>query len=784
LTITKAVPILTLEADPSWTEKYNTVVNISCASQDVSPQLFRNDVNVGSENNVFVNLTVGVHNYKCNITETENYTANEVTNTLTISKADNPVSLYINNFLNQNVSILYNESFNVMGISAGGAANLFRNGQPVPNPEFGEKLLAVGVYEYKVNATGNENYTDNITSLTYYLTINKTPTEIIAMINSIRGDALVQVNSNVSFDVMLINLSGKTVTLYTNLTGWTNHSGPSPLNNITNVTEEGYFIVMGSFAGDENYTGSVDSHFMNVTGNVTSITLYNISHSNVTDTTALITWNTLELADSAVLYEYVGQGTVDIKLDFTLGLFHGMLLENLLPNKTYFYVVRSCDSTGLNCNVSTDLTFTTTNTSICIEDWNCSAWSQVTCGTRTCNDMNNCGTVINKPSETATCPPSGNTGTDTTDTDNKTESNLTRASRILDLRPGKVLITSTDLQYSSENILEIPIDTDQINKLVDVSRKIVDDFYAIKHLTSNDKQATIVLTLDYRGDKKLTNFMIYDTMVKEFAPQAAKITVSAPGARFEIVNDVIEYEYLFVYDELKPGDQIIISYATNNSVNASVLDGGITEVYAESLEFAVICNKNNVCEFGIGENLITCPDDCDLANVCQAGELRCLGYELQTCEEGVAWIILETCPWGCFDKQCQAREGSSLLLIIVIILIALVILYNVYEFRLKKKKKVEKKTKLSKILEKTKILNTLTLIKSKFIKKRKYAYENLSRKEKEKLLEKRLEERIKKAYEKKRIASKKHVKRKAKHKTKSYKGKSRGRKHKRRKKGH
>ncbi len=44
----------------------------------------------------------------------------------------------------------------------------------------------------------------------------------------------------------------------------------------------------------------------------------------------------------------------------------------------------------------------------CFEDWDCSSWSPSTCPqpgtqTRTCNDLNNCGTTNNKPSEITSC---------------------------------------------------------------------------------------------------------------------------------------------------------------------------------------------------------------------------------------------------------------------------------------------------------------------------------------------------------------------------------------------
>ena len=42
---------------------------------------------------------------------------------------------------------------------------------------------------------------------------------------------------------------------------------------------------------------------------------------------------------------------------------------------------------------------------ICVEDWDCSGWSECVDSqqTRTCTDLKSCGTIENKPSETQTC---------------------------------------------------------------------------------------------------------------------------------------------------------------------------------------------------------------------------------------------------------------------------------------------------------------------------------------------------------------------------------------------
>ncbi len=46
----------------------------------------------------------------------------------------------------------------------------------------------------------------------------------------------------------------------------------------------------------------------------------------------------------------------------------------------------------------------------CEEDWSCSSWSGDNCGTRTCNDQNNCGTTASKPEVSRECADEGSSG--------------------------------------------------------------------------------------------------------------------------------------------------------------------------------------------------------------------------------------------------------------------------------------------------------------------------------------------------------------------------------------
>ncbi|MFH1049168.1 MAG: hypothetical protein V1732_05905, partial [Patescibacteria group bacterium] len=70
-----------------------------------------------------------------------------------------------------------------------------------------------------------------------------------------------------------LNISGKTVYLNTNLTGWNIASGTTPLFNYTQLQQAGIFNITGYFSGDENYSASSATYFANVTAVIGNITV-------------------------------------------------------------------------------------------------------------------------------------------------------------------------------------------------------------------------------------------------------------------------------------------------------------------------------------------------------------------------------------------------------------------------------------------------------------------------------------------------------------------------------
>ncbi len=115
-----------------------------------------------------------------------------------------------------------------------------------------------------------------------------------------------------------------------------------------------------------NVTHSCSHTFTTAAASVPSIgdtnppTVSIVSAASVTSSSVVVTWTTDEVADAQVEYGTEGYDLTSA-LDTNLALTHSAALNNLSPNTTYHYRVRSSDEFG-NVAYSPDETFTTLST--------------------------------------------------------------------------------------------------------------------------------------------------------------------------------------------------------------------------------------------------------------------------------------------------------------------------------------------------------------------------------------------------------------------------------------
>ncbi|MEM0372735.1 MAG: hypothetical protein QXO69_02780, partial [archaeon] len=177
--VNQGTPLCSLTFDKSTPQTYGAAINAtcSCTAGSGTVNLYRNGTQVtGTENGTLVTLPAGPWNYTCNTTGNENYTAASNSSLFTINKASNPVALALNG-TQGNVTFTYPAVVNATGSAVAGVVSVYRDGsllQSGVSPQVNiSGVLANGTYEYKVNATGNQNYSDNETGVSYFVFVNK-----------------------------------------------------------------------------------------------------------------------------------------------------------------------------------------------------------------------------------------------------------------------------------------------------------------------------------------------------------------------------------------------------------------------------------------------------------------------------------------------------------------------------------------------------------------------------------------------------------------------------------
>jgi len=154
---------------------------------------------------------------------------------------------------------------------------LYRNGTQVPNPHIA--TLSAGVYNYTCTSAETQNYT--ATSTSNMLTVNKGITSISLYLNGTDSDRTYHIyqTSNITAQ---INVSGKQICLYSNLTGFSTICNTTMITSLQHLKQVGTFYTTANFTGDENYTSSSTTHYITVINDAPNTTTPIISPSSPT----------------------------------------------------------------------------------------------------------------------------------------------------------------------------------------------------------------------------------------------------------------------------------------------------------------------------------------------------------------------------------------------------------------------------------------------------------------------------------------------------------------------
>jgi len=246
-------------AENNITLTYPQTIKAIFSTNALSATMYRNGTSVSAENDTEVTLAAGYWNYTVINPGTANYTGSSKTFFVTISKQATAVDLYLNENLNQNVTIAYGTQSNVTAVGTNGSVALYRNETTVGTQEI--TTLAAGYWNYTAIIPDDENKTGS--SKTYFLTIEKASDVVTLYINEAQSNASIIYGTQ--SNATAVSLSG-TEQLFRN-----NIAVGNP--EITTLAADTYQYIANS-TGNENYTAGADvTYYLEINRTTSSVNL-------------------------------------------------------------------------------------------------------------------------------------------------------------------------------------------------------------------------------------------------------------------------------------------------------------------------------------------------------------------------------------------------------------------------------------------------------------------------------------------------------------------------------
>jgi len=175
--ITKKDPSMNIGITPGSTVNYSTQTSTTATEtntgdSDLIYNLFRNNTLISNPN--IETLNSGIYIYTYNTTGGQNYSGGTINTTLTVNKLKNPITLLINNNAS-NLTIQYNQQINVSAASPSTTISLYRNNTNINSENGINTYLNPGFYEYFANSSGNINYLENTTGISFFINVTAPP---------------------------------------------------------------------------------------------------------------------------------------------------------------------------------------------------------------------------------------------------------------------------------------------------------------------------------------------------------------------------------------------------------------------------------------------------------------------------------------------------------------------------------------------------------------------------------------------------------------------------------
>jgi hypothetical protein len=357
LTVTdKNVVNCSLSFDPISGGTYPVNLNASCScnNPEINATLYRDGVNISTQNNVFVDLSAGSFDYVCNSSETVNYAVGNNVSIYVVNRAGSEVNLTLDG-AEGNITVDGGSTI-VINVSivtpSSGVLEIYLNGTLISSISGDSSLVNnslfnnLGLY----NITGKYNVSENYSSSseTYFVTVVDSVDPAVTLVSPIDGENVYSSTVNFNWTVTddydnnlecnltldsIVNISGlssQTTTEYTvtsvseGLHLW-NVSCVDDYSNVNfsitqNFTVDTVIptIVLNSPINSYNTSvSSIDFNCsINSTSNLANLTLYvwnvsgeyNVSTISVSGTSTSNLWNVNLTSDGDYSWNCLGYG--------------------------------------------------------------------------------------------------------------------------------------------------------------------------------------------------------------------------------------------------------------------------------------------------------------------------------------------------------------------------------------------------------------------------------------------------------------------------------------------
>ena len=412
----------------------------------------------------------------------------------------------------------------------------------------------------------------------------------------------------------------------------------------------------GSNLGSNNIYFTVDTTYP---------VIENVTSGSVTFSTAIVTWDTNENANSSVGYgTTLALGSTSSATSLVTS--HSRTLTSLASSTLYYYNVTSCDQAG-NCNESGPYNFTT---SVCSESWSCGEWSVCVGGlqTRGCTDSNSCGTTASRPSLSQECISGGGTSKPKPPEVRHAWSKITPGVEAL-MSIDKSGLDFTEIRISVKNQAnQVSITVTKIEgSPADVEKEVSGKTYQyIRIQESNLDDANIEKS---KIKFKVSKTWISENSINELTVGLNRYTDDWIELPTTLTSEDDDY---FYYEAETPGFSVFAItgkeiVCTSDEMRCS--GNELQKCTSDGTDW----ETTEICEYGCDSASLSCKSQ----GACEAEEMRCSGKTLQKCSTYTYdWETLETCEYQCLDNKCtEAAPDYSGLYIGVVVIVMIILLF-------------------------------------------------------------------------------------------------------------